>query len=411
MTYPYQFIHSLRKKVVSILVVGLIAILGTVLLLASHAATKYSEINADQGTLSDNACKFADSSASDGYGVKFGASSCSGVNADMLAEQKQLVQLGLNQINCVDQPSGSTCTSNYSNGELVPSEYDTNSWSVYGAAVGGIAALGVQPDGTAAERTMATDILNTAIATHQQPSGYFDAGTPTSGSGGVDAGMWVEAEGYAALLLRNSVSAQQLKQWEQSMASFVGYMKTNKNLTFYPNGNIVLRQTVILLETYKLAELVGDPNAATYLQEYQAEKQFLVDPSASFPGENPPYWDNYGKHTTSNGGFYYTESETSEYSVALTCANGMSPCEGFDPEYTMLQMDDTTVAIAVASMATGVSGDTLDNQTEIQYWLTSINGEYKAELPLIGLPQTVSTCPTVTTGVLDAANGSRKNHL
>jgi hypothetical protein len=406
-----HFLDTAKQKTTLILVVITVAILGTALLLVSHAAAPndYATINADQGAITGNACKETDPSASDGNSVEFGIA-CQGINTDLLAQQKQLVELGLNQILCVGQPSGSSCTNNYANSELVPADYDTNSWSVYGAAVGGIAALGAQPDGTAAERTMATDILNKAIATHQQPAGFFDAGTAASGDGGVDAGMWVEAEGYSALLLRNYVSADQLKQWEQSMANYANYMKTNKNLTFYPNGNVVLRQSVILLETYKLAELVGDPNASTYLSEYQAEKQFLVNPSASFPGENPPYWNNYGEHTTPNGGFYYTESEASEYTVALLCANGMSPCNGFDPEYSMLQMEDTTVAIAVAGMATGVSTDTLNNQAEVQYWLNSINGEYKAEQPLIGLPKTVSTCPAVTTGIIDAANGSRKNH-
>jgi hypothetical protein len=408
--YLSSLYKKVKKRAALTIVVSAFAVVGTVLLLASHAATpnEYASINAGQGTLSSNACKFADSTADDGLAVEFGTS-CN-VNTDLLSEQKQLVQLGLNQIMCVDQPNGSTCSNNYSNGELVPSEYDANSWSVYGAAVGGIATLGVQPDGTSAERTMAIDILNTGIATHQQPSGYFDAGTAASGDGGVDAGMWVEAEGYSALLLRNSVSSEQLDQWEKSMAAYAGYLKTNKNLTFYPNGNVVIRQSVILLETYKLAELVGDPNAATYLSEYQAEKQFLVNPSASFPGENPPYWDDYGEHITSNGGFYYTESEASEYTEPLLCASGMSPCNGFDPEYSMLQMDDTAVAIAVSGMATGVASDTLNNQAEVHYWLNSINGEYKAELPLIGLPQTVSTCPSVTTGIIDAANGSRKNH-
>jgi hypothetical protein len=58
-----------------ILVVVLVAVIGTILLVSSHAATPYVSINADSGTLADGATIQTDTSASDGKDVLFGSAS------------------------------------------------------------------------------------------------------------------------------------------------------------------------------------------------------------------------------------------------------------------------------------------------------------------------------------------------
>jgi hypothetical protein len=61
-------------------VVAAIAVLGTILLIASHAAnpSPYASITADQGSLASGACKLSNSSASDGAEVQFGGSCLGG---------------------------------------------------------------------------------------------------------------------------------------------------------------------------------------------------------------------------------------------------------------------------------------------------------------------------------------------
>src|SRR5665213_566722 len=65
------------KQITSVLVVLIVAIVGTYLLVGSHAATPYASITADKGTLTGAATKQTCSGASDGSCVMFGSSSSS----------------------------------------------------------------------------------------------------------------------------------------------------------------------------------------------------------------------------------------------------------------------------------------------------------------------------------------------
>jgi hypothetical protein len=79
-TVLYHQINKLKiikTRLYGTIFVAAFAIIGTVLLLASHASTPYASITADLGNLNGNACKISDSAASDGTAVQFGES-CSG---------------------------------------------------------------------------------------------------------------------------------------------------------------------------------------------------------------------------------------------------------------------------------------------------------------------------------------------
>jgi hypothetical protein len=75
MLKQYLFTQTKRaQQITAILVVLIVAGIGTYLLLGSHAATPYASITADQGTLANGATKQACSGSSDGNCVVFGSS-------------------------------------------------------------------------------------------------------------------------------------------------------------------------------------------------------------------------------------------------------------------------------------------------------------------------------------------------
>jgi hypothetical protein len=357
--------HSIGKIIyksqATLLIIIIVFVgLGTYLILNSHAATPYVSLNASKGTLAGSATAISDTTASDGKKVVFG--SLAG-DANLLNEDQQIIQQALANVS-------------YSNGEWVPSQYSSTVWQKYEAPALAEAALYIRPGGTAAELNNAVATLNQAIAQHQLSSGEFDDGTPTSGGGGVNSGFWVDIEGATALTLKNSVPASTLKAWEESMVKYTNFLLTG-NSSWYANGNVVLRQDLIMLETYKLAVAVGDPNASAYLSDYQTEQQFLVSPTK-------PAWTNYGEHTNSSGGLWFDESEVAGPNVALECENGMNPCNGFDPNYTMAQSNDASIAYVVSG--------------HDPFWENVVRGEYTVLEPLIN-----------NSSLLDAADGSRKN--
>ena len=202
----------------------------------------------------------------------------------------------------------------YVSGEFEPSDYLTSTWEKYQTVAVADAALGAIPaaDLTSQQlsqqpgyRLTAATTLNTAIATHQLPNGDFDNGTASSGSGGVNGTFWGEAEGEAALALSPYVSAAQKTSWVTSMEHYSDYLWSTQlnpatNAAWYPNGNVVLREAVILLETYQLS---GNP---TYNAEYATARQFLTN-----PGLLQTRWSAAGWKTGSGATGWYSESTVS----------------------------------------------------------------------------------------------------
>jgi hypothetical protein len=267
-------------------------------------------------------------------------------------------------------------------GIWMPAQYASQDWEKYEDAAAADAALGLLPGGNPAQAQAAARTVDAAIADHQLRSGDFDNGTAASGPSGVNGGFWAEAEGLIALTLRHAVTPQRLSAWEQSMARYVAFLESSHNASWYANGNVVLRQAVVMLETYDLARSVSDPAAPQFLRDYQAERQFLVNPSAARAG-GISGWATYGEHSGANGARWFAESPTSSPHAPITCANGRSPCNGFDPNYAAAQLHDAIIAYTVG-------GD----QT---FWSDVIRGEY------------VALQPRIRGGELNAARGSRDN--
>jgi hypothetical protein len=269
----------------------------------------------------------------------------------------------------------------YKDGVWLPARYNQPEWGKYQNAAVAAAALGTLPDGTAAQRQMAIDTINTSIARHQLPNGDFDNGTAASGSGGVNNGFLVEGLGLAAWTLRDSVPPETLKAWAQSVGRYANYLQKG-DAQWYSNGNINIRYAVIMLEAHQLAKLTGDPNTQAYWDQYVAQRDFLVNPGAKTAASAVPKWKTYGKYS-SGSSMWFSEGPSSDPLKTLPCVNGMNPCNGFDPNYTMAQLEDALIAGTIGG----------DNQ----FWQGVITGEFAA------LKNRISN------GNLNASNGSRRH--
>ena len=269
----------------------------------------------------------------------------------------------------------------YRGGIWMPAQYTGPAWEKYQTAAAADAVLGLLPGGTVAQRVAAAQTVDAVIANHQLPNGDFDNGTAVSGPTSVGGGFWAEAEGLIALTLRHSVAPARLRTWEQSLARYVTFLTSSHDTDWYSNGNVVLRQAVIMLETYQLARSVDDPAAPSYWRAYLAERRFLVAPAAVAGGGGRSEWLTYGEHTGPGGALWFDESPSSNPEAPITCANGRSPCNGFDPNYAAAQLHDAIIAYTVG-------GDQ-------PFWFGVIRGEYQA------------LRSHIRDGELDAASGSR----
>lgn len=266
------------------------------------------------------------------------------------------------QQNLVQQAADGFGT-HWSAGEFVPSAYTTADWEKYQSAAVADAVLG----GSYASTAQAT--VDQAIAVHQLPNGDFDAGTVSAGSSGVNGTFWGEAEGEIALLLAPTVSAAENAAWVASMERYASYLwqtQIGPPHEWYINGNVQVRETVILLEAWLLS---NDPK---YLEEYQISREFLT-----VPGAISPAWGADGWKTG-----WFTESLVTRPNTPLACANGMIPCDGFDPNYTTAQLFDSLVAY------------TLDPS-----WLPVVQAEYATLAPRVN----------TAASTLDGTGGSRKS--
>ena len=146
----------------------------------------------------------------------------------------------------------------YRGGIWMPAQYTGPAWEKYQTAAAADAVLGLLPGGTVAQRVAAAQTVDAVIANHQLPNGDFDNGTAFSGPASVGGGFWAEAEGLISATLRHSVALARLRTWEQSLARYVTFLTSSHDTDWYSNGNVVLRQAVIILETYQLARSVDD---------------------------------------------------------------------------------------------------------------------------------------------------------
>jgi len=179
--------------------------------------------------------------------------------------------------------------------------------------------------------TMATDTINTAIATRQLPNGGF-LGPPGDGQSEPIATYFFGVEfGTVYHLISRYLDPATRIRWQASLAAAANFLVSSGNAIWWANGNINLGYAEFFFLVWKAT---GDP---TYLQDYNNEWTFLLAPPQSkFPDAGLVIVKAPTRADGSDGSGYLTE----------TGAGGT----GFDPEYTSLQLD-------VASRLFLLSGD------------------------------------------------------
>ncbi|MDQ6805696.1 MAG: hypothetical protein M3065_12175 [Actinomycetota bacterium] len=167
------------------------------------------------------------------------------------------------------------------------------------------------------------DTFNHAISMYQLPSGAIadtTGGTPD----GIGTGFFGVNLGITYLEIKPVLSAATQASWSSALAKLASYLVTSGDTTWYVNGNDNLRYT----EVEWLAWAVT--HQQRFLTAYNNEWQFTIAP----PQQR---WTGFGLHMTrvatradgSNGAGYLAESIFQQ-------------TPGFDPSYTMVQLDTAT---------------------------------------------------------------------
>jgi hypothetical protein len=205
-----------------------------------------------------------------------------------------------------------------------------------------------------------------AISVWELPSGAI-ADTPGGPPDGVGTGFFGVDLGMTYLELGPALPAAERASWSAALAKLASYLITSGQNAWYVNGNDNLRYTEVMWLAWAVT------HQQRFLTAYNTEWQFTIAPPQA-------RWAGFGLHITkipteadgSNGAGYLAES-----------IFGQKP--GFDPSYTMVQLDTATDLYVL---------------TRDPRYLRLMNLEFNQLRPLIN-----------SGWVLDAMGGSRHNDM
>jgi hypothetical protein len=163
---------------------------------------------------------------------------------------------------------------------------------------------------------VATSTFDNAINKHQTADGSWDENA-------IDTGFFAVELGTSYLELRDLLPARTRSLWVKAMRRAADYIIDQHELTWYINGNINLRQAGVMWMTWKIT---GD---AQYEADFKSEWAFTMDPPHA-------RWPGFGLHLTR----VPARADGSDGAGYLAESGGRRP--GFDPEYTMTQLDTAT---------------------------------------------------------------------
>jgi hypothetical protein len=166
---------------------------------------------------------------------------------------------------------------------------------------------------------VAKQTFTNAIEAHQTADGSWDENA-------IDTGFFAVELGNSYFELRDLLDPATAARWANSFRRAVDYIINQGELTWYINGNDNLRQAGLAWMAWKIT---GNPK---YQTDFVNEWNFTLDPPQ-------PRWSGFGLHLTrvptrsdgADGAGYLAEADQQD---------GGSP--GFDPEYTMTQLDTAT---------------------------------------------------------------------
>ena len=242
---------------------------------------------------------------------------------------------------------------------------DTGCWSCLDSAGTAAAVLYRQTgDSNARLFNIATSTFNTVIRTKQLPDGSF-AGTPNT-NGPIETEFLLVELGITDLELRDQLDRTTQANWSDAIRRAADFLIKSGQTMWYANGNIQLRLVEDLWLAWKITGL------SRFGTAYETEWSFAMSPPQ-------PRWAGFGLHVTRRP----TRADGSNGRAYLAESGGGKP--GYDPEYTMTQLDNTT-----------------------EMWILSRDPRYLRLMNLL-LDQLLPRVNSIWT--LDAMGGTRKNSV
>jgi hypothetical protein len=126
--------------------------------------------------------------------------------------------------------------------------------------------------------------------------------------------------GNAYLELSDSLGKARRDRWRGAITGAADYLVRNGNLTWYTNGNINLGNTAVFYLAWRVS------GRASYLDAYNRSWTFTLSP----PQQR---WRGFGLHLIRTP----RRADGADGAGYLAESGGLAP--GFDPEYSMLQLD------------------------------------------------------------------------
>jgi hypothetical protein len=164
-------------------------------------------------------------------------------------------------------------------------------------------------------RSLAISTFDRALRDHHLANGSYRSKVVDT-----DTMFFTLELGNAYLELDNSLGSARRKRWRNAITGAADYLIRNGNLTWYTNGNINLGNTAVFYLAWRVS---GRPS---YLDAYNRSWTFTLDP----PQQR---WAGFGLHLTR----VPTRADGADGAGYLAESGGGTP--GFDPEYSMLQLD------------------------------------------------------------------------
>ena len=175
-------------------------------------------------------------------------------------------------------------------------------------------SLGKLPD--AAHRAAVVETFDHAIAARQQANGSYGKET---NSEAINVAFFAPVLGSALLVLGDRIPAASRERWRRSLLRSARFLRNNKELQWYVNGNINLAYALTLYVTWRAT---GDRSIRSL---YRRQLDFVEHP--------PGRWSEHGlelrrrpaRSDGADGRGYLAESGPGG--------------TGYDPEYTQLTLD------------------------------------------------------------------------
>jgi hypothetical protein len=164
--------------------------------------------------------------------------------------------------------------------------------------------------------SVAEQTLNGEIDSYQQPDGSWD-------ETGIVTGFVSVELGTSYLDLQDVLDPATKAKWAAAIRRAADFIVNSKNLTWYTNGNVNLRNAATMWLAWKIT---GDPQ---YEADYENEWNFTMSPPQT-------RWPGFGLQLTR----VPTKADGSDGAGYLAESGGGTP--GFDAEYTMTQLDGAT---------------------------------------------------------------------